>query len=173
MENFLDTGPHNYVVLREYNLEYIDQSTKNTSIKSFWKMFFGGACSKIGSCLEVVLENPNAEVYPHPFNLQLKCTNNEVEYEYLVQGLHLAQLMKIREMIVMGYSELVKNHIIKRYNIRKSIFKAYARRVYYLIQGSNSFNTMFIPRGKNQRENSLAMYTSLFSPSSFATTNSF
>jgi hypothetical protein len=45
--------------------------------------------------------------------------NNEAEYEALIQGLTLALQIKVNNLVVIGDSELVINHIRKKYNIKK------------------------------------------------------
>jgi ribonuclease HI len=39
-------------------------------------------------------------MHPHAIRLKFTCMNNEVEYEALIQGMILAQEMKIEHLIV-------------------------------------------------------------------------
>jgi ribonuclease HI len=135
-----------------------------SSIPRILENVFDGASSKSRVGAGVVFKNPQGELHPHAFRLQFECTNNEAKYEALIQGLTLSHQMEIIDLIVMGDSELVVNHIQKKYNIKKEILKAYATRVWDLIQTFNSFNITFIPREKNQKDDSLAVSTSLFNP---------
>jgi ribonuclease HI len=50
-------------------------------------------------------------VHPHVVRLEFLCTNNEAEYEALIQGMMLAQEMKIENLNVTGDSELVINQV--------------------------------------------------------------
>lgn len=67
----------------------------------------------------------------------------------MVKGLTLAHHMGISDLVGMGDFELVVNHIQKMYIIIKKRLKAYARRVWDLIQTFNSFNIIFISRERN------------------------
>jgi ribonuclease HI len=50
-------------------------------------------------------------MHPHVIRLEFACTNNEVEYETLIQVMILAQEMKIEHIIVIGNSKLVINQV--------------------------------------------------------------
>jgi ribonuclease HI len=66
-----------------------------------------------------VLKIINSSIYPHVISLEFPCTKNEVEYEALIKGMNLALQMKIEHLIINGDSELVINHIRKKYKIKK------------------------------------------------------
>jgi hypothetical protein len=100
-------------------------------------------------------------MHPHAIRLEFACTNNEAEYEALIQGMILAQEMKIEHLIVTGDSELVINQVTQRYKIKKERLKLYFKRVNELMESFISFNISFIPRDKNQKEDSLALAASL------------
>jgi ribonuclease HI len=54
-------------------------------------MTFDGACSNSRSGVVIVLKSPSKIVHPHAIRLEFSCTNNEVEYAALIQGMILAQ----------------------------------------------------------------------------------
>jgi ribonuclease HI len=72
---------------------------------------------------------PSNIMHPHTIRLEFSCTNNEVEYESLVQGMILSQEMKIEHLIVPGDSELVINQVTQRYKIKKERLKLYFKRI--------------------------------------------
>jgi len=51
----------------------------------------------------------------------------------------------------MGEFELIINQIHKKYNTKKNKMKAYAKRVWELIQNFISSNILFVPRDKNKK----------------------
>jgi ribonuclease HI len=57
--------------------------------------------------------------------------------------------MKIEHLIIIGDSELVINHIRKKYNIKKEKLKFYAKRLNEIMNSFGSFNIYFIPRDNN------------------------
>jgi ribonuclease HI len=102
--------------------------------------------------------SPSKILHPHAIRLEFSCTNNEVEYEDLIQGMVLAQEMKIEHLIVTGNSDLVINHITQKYKIKKERLKLYFKRVNELMEYFSSFNILFIPRDKNHKADSLALW---------------
>jgi ribonuclease HI len=52
-------------------------------------MSFDGAFSSSRSGVGIVLKRPEKIVHPHAIRLEFACTNNEVEYEALIQGMIL------------------------------------------------------------------------------------
>jgi ribonuclease HI len=55
--------------------------------------------------------SPSKILHPHAIRLEFSCTNNEAEYESLIQGIILSQEMKIEHINVSGDSELVINQV--------------------------------------------------------------
>jgi ribonuclease HI len=106
-------------------------------------MSFDGACSKSGTGVGIVFKSPQSGIYPHAIRLEFPCTNNEAEYEALIQGLILSLQMQVENLVVTGDSKLVINHIKKKYRIKKERLKHYARRVWEIIDSFNSFNILF------------------------------
>jgi ribonuclease HI len=103
-------------------------------------------------------------MHPYAIRLEFSCTNNEVEYESLIQGMILTQEMKIEHLVVTGESMLVINQITQRYKIKKEILKMNFKRVNKLMEYFSSFNIAFIPRDKNHRVDSLVLAASLSNP---------
>jgi ribonuclease HI len=108
--------------------------------------------------------SPSKTMHPHAVRLEFSCTNNEEEYEALIQGMILAQEMKIEHLVVTGDSELVINQVTQRYKIKKERLKLYFKRVNKLMESFSSFNISFIPRDKNHKADSLALAASLSNP---------
>ena len=100
-------------------------------------------------------------MHPHAIRIEFPCTNNEAEYKSLIQGMIIAQKMRIEHLIVTSDFELVINQVTQRYIINKERLKLYFKRVNELMEYFSSFNISFIPRDKNQKVYSLAMATSL------------
>jgi ribonuclease HI len=54
-------------------------------------MSFDGVCSKYGNGIGIILLSSSKTMHPHVVRLDFSCTNNEVEYEALIQGMILAK----------------------------------------------------------------------------------
>jgi ribonuclease HI len=79
--------------------------------EGYWRISLDGACSKSVIGVGVVLISPNKIMHPHAIRLEFSCTNNEAQYESLIQGMILAQEIKIEHPIVTSDSELVINQV--------------------------------------------------------------
>lgn len=101
-------------------------------------------------------------MHPYAFRLDFQCTNNEVEYEALIQGIEIARDLGIGNLIVMGDFEFVVNHVRNKYQVKKCKLKAYLQRVRTLIDSFLAFNITFIHRDKNHRAYYLVVSASMF-----------
>jgi hypothetical protein len=115
MEDYIDDGIGNYAILDMERIEILekiqDMEHQAHPFEVYWRMSFYGDCSSSGSEVGVVLVGPGKIIHPHTIRLEFSCTNNEVKYEYLIQGMILAQKMKIAHIIVTGNFELVINQV--------------------------------------------------------------
>ena len=125
MHNYIDARIGNYVVL---NIEQIipPKQDEENYFQSFWKISFDGACSKSRNGAGIIFKIYKSGIYLHAIRLEFQCTNNELEYEALIQGMILSLQMKVENMVVTSDSELVINHIRKKYKIKKEKLKYYA-----------------------------------------------
>jgi ribonuclease HI len=150
----------------------LKQNEYNT-FQWFWKMSFDGAYSKFVVGVGIVFKSPKYCIYPHVIRLEFPCTNNEAEYEALIQGLTLALQMQVNDLVVNGDSKLVINHIQKKYNMKKERLKLYGKMVWNLVDCFIYFNINFVPREKNKKEDSLEMKTAIFNTDDSQNTNTF
>jgi len=67
-------------------------------------MSFDGACSKNGTRASIVFKISQYGIYPHAIRLEFPCTNDEVKYESLIQGLIFSLQMKVENLVVSGDS---------------------------------------------------------------------
>lgn len=105
MDNFLDFDIGNDDILEDIT----NRNPISLIYEGLWKLYFDGACSKNGADIGVLIESPNSIMKPHAYKLECECTNNEVEYESLIQGLELARNVNIKCFSIFGDSELVIN----------------------------------------------------------------
>jgi ribonuclease HI len=129
-----------------------DTENQENPFEGYWRMSFDGACSSSRSGVGIVLVGLGNIMHPHAIRLEFSCTNNEVEYEALIQGMILAQEMKIEQLIVIGESELVINQVTQRYKIKKERLKLYFKRINELMESFNSFNIYFIQGTRIRRK---------------------
>jgi ribonuclease HI len=97
-------------------------------------MSFDGKFSSSGSRVGIVLKILDKFIYPHAIRLEFTCTNNEADYEALIQGMIIALEMNIEHLIITDDSELVINQFIQRYKIKKEKLNLYVKRVNELME---------------------------------------
>jgi hypothetical protein len=106
MEDYIDVGIGNYVFLDMEHSEILEkvQDTKNQEYKfeGFWRMAFNGSCSNSWSGVGIVFVSLGKIMHPHAIKIEFVGTNNEEEYDALIEGMILAQEMKIEHLIVTG-----------------------------------------------------------------------
>ena len=112
-------------------------------------------------------------MYPYASLLDFQHTNNEDEYEALIQAIEIANDLGIKSLIMMGDSELVVNHVKNKCQVKKCKLKAYIRRVRKFVEYFSAFNVMFIHRHRNHRTYSLAILASLFNQNNLYMANPF
>ena len=76
-----------------------------------WTLHFDGANSREGNGAGVLLISPSGRWIPLSLKLEYEATNNVVEYEALLLGLHRARSMGIQSLKVLGDSELVVKQV--------------------------------------------------------------
>lgn len=140
MDNFLDMGLKNYVVLEDIT----NKRPTNPISDGLWKLYFDGALSRNGSDIRVIIEIPNSKMKPHAYKLEFECMNDEAKYESLIEGLELEKYMSIKFLCVFGDSEIVVNQVKNIYKIKKCRDKAYARKVWDLTDHFQAFDITFI-----------------------------
>jgi ribonuclease HI len=177
MEDYIDVGIGNYSILDMEHIESLEKfqymENQEHLFEGYWRMSFDGACSSSRSGVGIVLMSPGNIMHPHAIKLQFVCTNNEAEYESLIQSIILSQEMKIEHLIVTGDSELAINQVTQMYKNKKERLKLFFKRVNELMESFITFNISFIPRDKNQKEDSLALVASLSNPDDIQRKTSF
>jgi hypothetical protein len=113
MQGYVDVDIGNYVVLDQEH-DDISENQEDNLVKGYWRMSFDGTCSISGNGVGVIFKSPDNIIHPHAIRLEFPYTNNEAEYEALIQGMILALEMKIEHLIITGDFELVINHVTQK-----------------------------------------------------------
>ncbi|XP_076931751.1 uncharacterized protein LOC143597010 [Bidens hawaiensis] len=80
-----------------------------------WTLYTDRAWSIEGSGAGLIITDPQGTEYTYSLRLEFPCTNNEVEYEALIAGLHLGKLMKIQEPNALVDPRLVESQVNKEF----------------------------------------------------------
>ena len=66
------------------------------------------------------MQSPKGDELKYKVCLHYSATNNEVEYEALLQGLALGKCLGVESILVQGDSQLVMGQVNGVYKVRKS-----------------------------------------------------
>jgi len=95
IEDYIDAEIGNYAILDMEHSEILEKiqetDDQEHSFEGYWRKSFDGACLSSESGVGVVLVSPDKIIHPCAIRLEFACTNNEEEYEALIQGMILAK----------------------------------------------------------------------------------
>jgi ribonuclease HI len=92
-------------------------------------MSLDGACSKSVNGGGVIFKIPEDIIHPHSIRIEFPCRNNEAKYEALIESMSISLQMKVKKLVITHDSELIINHNIGKYKVKKEKLKCYAKRV--------------------------------------------
>ena len=94
------TEPLVEIVTEQRNLDEKSVGVISASRTLCWKLYIDGAANQRGSGVGLVLISPEKTIIEKSLRLGFSATNNEAEYEALLQGMAMVQKMggKIVEM---------------------------------------------------------------------------
>lgn len=125
---------------------------KEDDEEKVWRMYFNGAANAVGHEIGVILISPTEYYYPATVRLNFNYTNNIVEYEACVMGLHVALDRKIETLKVFGDLTLVIYQLKIEWETRDSKLIPYHK---YILELCKQFKVILFEHllcEKNQLE---------------------
>ena len=104
----------------------------------------------------LVLISPKKLIVEKSLRLGFSATNNEAEYEALLEGMSMVQRMGGKSAIMFLDSKLVVGQVKGKLEARDERMQGYWTRIRHLQLKFESFNLQHIPRSGNTHVNSLA-----------------
>ena len=123
---------------------------------SRWKVYVDGAANQKGSGIGLVLISPESITIEKLIRLGFSATNNEAEYEALLQGMMMVQKLGRKAMEVFSDSKLVVGQVMGELEARDARMQEYLGRVKRLQSNFESFNLTHVSRSGNAHADSLA-----------------
>ncbi|XP_065617382.1 uncharacterized protein LOC136062358 [Quercus suber] len=124
-----------------------------------WKVYVDGAANHRGSEVGLVLVSPEDHVIEKSLRLGFLATNNEAEYEALLQGMVMAQKMGGKSVEIFSDSKLVVRQVKGEMEAKDSRMQEYLSQVKRLQSEFSLFSLSHIPRSGNSHADSLATLT--------------
>ena len=122
-----------------------------------WEVYAGGASNQKGLGIGLVLMSPEKVVIKKSLRLDFSATNNEAEYETLLEGMAMVQRMGGKSIKLFSDSRLVVGQVRGEFEVKDERMQGYLSQVKCLQLKFDSFDLLHVPRSGNAHADSLAM----------------
>ena len=128
----------------------------STQKPPYWKVYVNGTANQRGSEVGLVLISPKRATIKKSLRLGFSATNNEAEYEALLQGIAMVQKMEGKVVEMFSNSRLVVGQVKGEMKARDMRMQEYFSQVKCLRPSFNLFSLSHISRSHNTHADSLA-----------------
>ena len=111
-----------------------------------WTIFFDGSVCQQGGGVGLLLISPRGSRFGFAIPILQKCSNNQAEYEALLQGLKLMKEIEADAVEAFGDSLLVTKHVNQEYECRDDRLREYLDKCLEIIGSFRIFTISHIPR---------------------------
>ncbi|XP_030923551.1 uncharacterized protein LOC115950498 [Quercus lobata] len=132
-------------------------STVSPHGHAWWKAYIDGAANQRGSGLGLVLHSPEGITIEKSLRLGFSSTNNEAEYEVLLEGMRMIRKMGGKAVDIFSDSRLIVGQVNGDMEAKDERMKEYLVRLKYLQTHFHHFRLTHVPRNGNTHADSLAM----------------
>ena len=122
----------------------------------FWNVYVDGAANQRGSRVRLVLVSPEQITIEKSLSLGFSVTNNEAEYEALLEGMSMVQRMEGKAVKMFSDSRLIVGQVKGELEARDERMQGYLSNVRHLQSRFESFSLLHVPRSGNTHADSLA-----------------
>ncbi|XP_074362950.1 uncharacterized protein LOC141703291 [Apium graveolens] len=143
-----------YTSLEKLVIEEVGLERQNSA--PWWSLFVDGASNGDGAGAGIELISPEAHKIRRATHLDFHATNNDAEYEALINGLKLALEMKVENLSVFSDSMIVVYQINGGYQAKGPRTELYLKCAQRIIARFNEVRLELIPRGQNEDADELA-----------------
>ena len=145
------------IVAKERNMDGKLVGVISTPRPPCWKVYVDGAINQRGSGVGLVLISPKKTIIKKSLRLGFSATNNEAEYEALLQGIAMVQKIGGKAVEVFSNSRLVVGQVKGELEARDARMQEYLSQVKCLQSDFDLFSLSHVSRSGNTRADSLAM----------------
>ncbi|XP_071727480.1 uncharacterized protein [Rutidosis leptorrhynchoides] len=116
-----------------------------------WELYTNGAASSEGAGAGLILTGPRQEEHTYAMRFNFKVTNNEAEYEALLEGMRIAQELGVKKLQAYVDSQLVANQINGTFDANDKSMQSYMDLVHSLADTFVDLRINQIPRSQNKQ----------------------
>ena len=146
-------------VIEQHDMEGKSVSVISTSRPPCWKVYVDGTANQRESGVGLVLISPEKTIIEKSLRLEFSATNNEAEYEALLQGMAMVQKMGGKIVEMFSDSRLVVGQVKGESEARDVRIQEYLSQVKRLRPSFDLFSLSHISRSGNTHADSLATLT--------------
>ncbi|CAL8119125.1 unnamed protein product [Prunus armeniaca] len=121
-----------------------------------WQLRVDGASNQKGVGASVVIITPDGTLLVQAITLGFSASNNEAEYEALLDGLCLAKELAIKKLAIYSDSQLITNQGSGEYMAKHPRIILYLDKVQKLLKAFPTFTIQQVPRAENAHADALA-----------------
>ncbi|GKB43350.1 reverse transcriptase domain-containing protein [Tanacetum coccineum] len=125
-------------------------TTANQETTEVWKLFTDGSSNEGGYGAGLILTSPDSVELTYALRFKFKASNNEAEYEALLDGLIIVKSMGVKHVGAFVDSKLVANQINNLYQTKEETMELYLSKAKDLIAHFRSFSITQVPRSQNK-----------------------
>ena len=122
-----------------------------------WEVHVDGVSNQKGSGVGLVLTSSEKVIVEKSLRLDFPATNNEAEYEALLEGMAMVQRMGGKSIKLFSDSRLVISQVKGEFEAKDERMQGYLSQVKIMQTKFESFSLLHGPRSGNAHANSLAM----------------
>ena len=122
-----------------------------------WKVYVDGVANQKGSGVGLVLISLEKLILEKSLRLGFSTTNNEAEYEALLEGMSMVHKMGGKSVTIFSDLRLVVDQVKSELEAKDERMRGYLTRVQQLQKNFESFDLRHLPRGGDIHADSLAM----------------
>ncbi|XP_074344614.1 uncharacterized protein LOC141683736 [Apium graveolens] len=134
----------------------VEVGSESQNSAPWWSLFVDGASNGDGTGGGIELISPEAHKIRRATHLAFHATNNDAEYEALLNGFKLALEMKVENLNVFNDSMIVVYQINGGYQAKGQRIELYLKCVQRIIVRFNEVRLELIPHGQNEGADELA-----------------
>nr|GFA87381.1 reverse transcriptase domain-containing protein [Tanacetum cinerariifolium] len=125
-----------------------------------WTLFTDGSSCVDGSGAGLILTNSDGVEFTYALRFQFAASNNEVEYEALIDGLRITTQMGVKNIQTNVDSKLVANQVLGTYIAKEDNMIKYLDIAKDLVSGFKTFSICQVSRSNNKKADALSKIAS-------------
>ncbi|XP_074336883.1 uncharacterized protein LOC141674055 [Apium graveolens] len=136
------------------------EKDEEITLKEYWILRFDGASKTKSSGAGLVLQIPDGFMIEYTLKLDFPTTNNEAEYEALIDGLGLPRAVRDKNLKVCGDSKLVVAQVNGEFEAKDDTMAKYLRVVKGILTQFGEWYAERVSREENTTPDALSQFAS-------------